>query len=198
MRTKTNRDRVYYFCRQDVATGMECAAARRFIREDSLLPWAEVLFERLDTVRPEGFDQAKADSRKVQQPASALSQIDASLEKIRKLFTWGHIDEAEYQRDHQRLSELRAELESSNRPRSSIKLAGILDAWRRGTGAHRRQLLTTLFDALVVEDGAIVECVPRRDRAAEVIAIMGAAAARVQWREGRDSNPGSGNTRSSA
>ena len=136
--------------------------------------------------------------RIIRQPAGALSQIDASLEKIRKLFTWGHIDEAEYQRNHKRLSELRAELESSTRPRSSIKVAGMRDAWRYGTGAHRRQLLTTLFDALIVDDGAIIECVPRRDRAAEVIAIMGAASTGVQWREGRDSNPGSGNTRSSA
>jgi DNA invertase Pin-like site-specific DNA recombinase len=198
LRAKTNRGRVYYFCRQDIASGQQCLAAHRFIREDSLLPWAEVLFTRLDAVRPKGFDAVKDASGRVRQPAGALSQIDASLEKIRKLFTWGHIAEAEYQRDHKRLSELRTELESSTRPQSTIKLTGILDAWQRGTGAHRRQLLMTLFDALIVDNGAIVECVPRRDRAAEVIAIMGAASARVQWREGRDSNPGSGNTRSSA
>ena len=66
--------------------------------------------------------------------------------------------------------------------------------------------MTTLFDGLMVVDGAIVEYVPRRDRAAEVIAVMQltfdtpgkAASAGLQWREGRDSNPGSGNTRSSA
>ena len=92
---------------------------------------------------------------------------------------------------------LRAELDSSSRPRSSIKLAGILDAWRRGNGAHRRQLLMTLFDGLVVRNQLIVEWIPRRDRAAEVIAIMDSATG-DQWREGRDSNPGSGNTRSSA
>ncbi len=98
-------------------------------------------------------------------------------------------------RDHKRLSELRAELGS--RPRSPIKLAGIPDAWRRGSGAHRRQLLMTLLEGLVVNDQLIIECIPRRDRAAEVIAIMHSATGNL-WREGRDSNPGSGNTRSSA
>ena len=207
MRAHTNRRRVYYFCRQDVGRGSECQAAHRFIREDALLPWATVLFERLDAMRPDGFDAAAAATDRVRQSPAAIAQIDTSLEKIRKLFTWGHIDEAEYQRDHKRLSELRSELESSIRPPSSIKLTGIGDAWRRGGGAGRRLLLTTLFDALMVEGGAIVEYVPRKDRAAEVIAIMRhafgaeenvAASGGVQVREGRDSNPGSGNTRSSA
>jgi len=73
------------------------------IREDWLLPWAEVLFEHVDAVRPDGFDAASAATDRVRQSPAAIAQIDASLEKIRKLFTWGHIDEAEYQHEYRRL-----------------------------------------------------------------------------------------------
>jgi hypothetical protein len=94
------------------------------------------------------------------------------LERQRKLFTWGHIAEADYLREAARLEELREQLRGDLPTKRSIEVRGIRDLWERGGADARRQLLGTLFERLVVRDGAIAEYVPWPDYAAEVIALV--------------------------
>lgn len=106
------------------------------------------------------------------QSPDALTQVDRSLERQRKLFSWGHISEAEYLREVGRLRELHDQLRGAVQPRRTVQLSGILPAWQTGGPEVRRELLVTLFDRLIVGDGQILEYVPRADRAAEVIALI--------------------------
>jgi hypothetical protein len=103
--------------------------------------------------------------------------VDWSLERNRKLFSWGHIAEPDYLSENARLEELHAELEISTAPAPTIRLDGLLATWRTGDPIARRELLVTLFEKLHVEDRRIVGYTPREDRAAEVIELLAAAAA---------------------
>jgi hypothetical protein len=62
---------------------------------------------------------------------------------------------------------------SGARRSRAIAPHALLKGWRRGELAVRRGLLRVLFDGLVVEDGAIVDYVPRAERAAEVVGWYG-------------------------
>ena len=150
MRAKTNYSAFYYACRNDVAMTQQCPGARASVREERLLPWADHLFERLDALTPGGFRDAVSGSNRVRQSPDAVAQIDRTLERNRKLFAWGHIADSEYQREHERLTELRAELEADLKDfEPPIVIEGILDAWRTSDVITRRNLLTALFDAMV-------------------------------------------------
>jgi hypothetical protein len=43
----------------------------------------------------------------------ALAQVERSMERQRKLFTWGHISEFDYMREASRLEELRGQLKGA-------------------------------------------------------------------------------------
>jgi hypothetical protein len=47
--------------------------------------------------------------------------------------------------------------------------------WEAGDPDARRLLLSTLFERLIISDGAIIEYVPRPEYAAEVIALVNEA-----------------------
>jgi site-specific DNA recombinase len=175
MRSKTNYSAFYYYCRNDVALGQQCLGARRGVREDHLLPWAQHLFERIDQLTPEGFEEAVENLNKVRQPPTALADIDRMLVRQQQLFTWGHISESEYLREHERLTTLRHELMLGTVAEPVIEIESILDAWNSGDIAIQRQLLSTLFDGLVVRDGEVIEYIPRKDRAVDVHALITAA-----------------------
>ena len=99
----------------------------------------------------------------------------SSLERQRKLFSWGHIGEEQYLREVARLEQTRDELRGAAAPKRTIQIKGIAQVWQRGDADARRELLATLFDKLIIRDGEIVEYVPRADRAAEVIALVNEA-----------------------
>ena len=173
MRALTDGDTSYYYCRRDVPSDQQCGSATRATREARLLPWASLLFERIDALRPEDFDKAVADaSRRSASSPDAIAQVERSLERQQKLFSWGHITEADYLREAARLGELREQLTAAAPTRRSVKQHGIRDVWEGGDADARRQLLGTLFDRLILRDGAIVEYVPRAEYAAEVIALV--------------------------
>ena len=70
-------------------------------------------------------------------------------------------------------------------PESPLDFTGVLSAWDSGDPRIRRNLLPGLFDALNVEDGAIVAYLPRADRATDVVTLLryvpsGAGAGRSQ------------------
>ena len=177
MRASKTYGVTYYGCRRDVADDVRCPGSRRTMREDRLLPWAEALFQRLDTLRPADFAAAVDAARgKPRQSRAAVEQLDATLERFQKLYLWGHVTEAEYQRERERLEELRADLVTASQPiQTSISLDGLLDAWRSGLPEIRRELLGRLFDALILRDGYVVEYVARHEREAEVVALMDTA-----------------------
>jgi DNA invertase Pin-like site-specific DNA recombinase len=176
MRAKTNYSAFYYACRNDVALTEQCPGARSSVREERLLPWAERLFEYLDALTPAGFREAVKGSGRIPQSPDALPQIDGTLERQRKLFLWGHISEAEYQREYDRLTSLKADLQAdTSELQPPIAIDGVLGAWRTGDVVTRRSLLAALFDHLYVQDGQIRDYVPRSDRAIEVHSLINAA-----------------------
>ena len=130
------------------------------------------MFERVDALRPDSFDKAVATASRSHVSPDALAQVERSLERQRKLFTWAHVSEADYLREAARLEELREQLRGDLPAKRSIQVKGIRDLWERGGADARRQLLGTLFERLIVRDGAIVEYVPRPDYAAEVISLV--------------------------
>jgi len=178
MRALTNYGHVYYHCRRDIAN--PCPGASRTVREDRLLPWADHLFRRLAALRPDAL--AKMQEQKPRLVAGDLEQLDRSLERYKLLFTWGHIDADEYQRQYERLTALREDRIKESTPRRTYKISivwqakeviiypseGVYDQWRRGTALQRRLLLMGMFEALEVRDGQIVRYRPRPDRAQEV------------------------------
>ncbi len=103
---------------------------------------------------------------------TGLAQVEQSLERQRKLFTWGHISEADYRREAARLEELRERLKGDLPAKRSTHIRGIRELWENGDADARRQLLGTLFDRLILRDGETAEYVPRPDRAAEAIALV--------------------------
>src|SRR6266849_6575645 len=178
--------RVYYRCRGDDAPD-RCAAPG--LREEALLPWATDLFKRLDAHRPDGFAEAVASQAKGAHNPGAVAQVELTLNRLGKRFMWGHIEEGEYLRERERLEAVRDDLKAAAQPKRTIKLAGLLDAWNTGDAGTRHELLALLFDALQVTGDAVVGYTPRRDREAEVTALMTAAYRSGYTRRERDSNP---------
>ncbi len=87
-------------------------SCRALVRESALLPWAEELFEALDDLQPDEFAdevQRQLESGRAVRSPGAVTQLDATLERLAKRFEWGHVDEATYQAEWQRLQALRAE-----------------------------------------------------------------------------------------
>lgn len=155
MRASTSYGLHYYGCRRDLADDARCSGSRRTLREDRLMPWAEGLFERLDSLRPADFaDKVDAARSHRRQSPEALTQLDGTLERLRKLYLWQHIAEEDYKRERARLEELRADLTAATGPPvATVQLDGIADAWKVGDPTIRHELLAALFQSLIVRDG---------------------------------------------
>ena len=172
MRAIHDRSGVYYHCRRDLAMEQRCKSAGRGVREGRLLPWATALFDSLDKLNEKELAEARAAlPRRISSP-DAVAQVDASLDRQRKLFTWGHITEAAYLREAERLTAMRDELRGALVVEPTIHLDGMADAWAKGNPARRRQLLMQFFDRLMVSDGEITDFVPRADRVGEVVDLV--------------------------
>jgi DNA invertase Pin-like site-specific DNA recombinase len=162
----------YYRCR-----GAEypdrCQAS--MVPEKALLPWARQLIEVVDRLAPAAF-QAATEALANEDPTSpdALSSVEESLRRADFMFysakRW---DEDHYLAEVTRLTALRDELAAQATPQKPpLDFTGVLSAWDSGDPGTRRDLLASLFDALNVEDGAIVACLPRADRAADVVTLL--------------------------
>lgn len=182
---------VYYYCRRDGSTDQDTCTNRGYVRENALLPWARRVFEHVDRdgKRPGSLTAAGRDAaarRRRSQP-EALASIDATIARLGKRFEWGHIDEAAYWTEWERLQVLRAEILAADRVPADDTIAkelrGALALWDAAEGdpGVRRRMLLTLFDELDVRGGAVVGYKPREDRAArvhEMLTGMEAAAVR--------------------
>jgi site-specific DNA recombinase len=175
----------YYFCRRDGSTARDECTNAAYIREETLLPWAREIFARLDrdAKRPANLGIAGhtiAARRRRSQP-DALASIDANIARLGRRFEWGHVDEANYQAEWERLQALRAEILAAGRApdddRLGTELAGALELWDAAKDDRdmRRRMLLILFEELDVRDGAIVGYKPRQDRAARVQELVGGA-----------------------
>jgi hypothetical protein len=125
-------------------------------------------------VRRSDFAQHLAAAREVKpQGPGALTQVEAAIERNRKLFSWNHITEAAYLAENARLSAVKSELVAAVVTATPpVELEGLLDAWRTGLPTIWRDLLGRLFDALEVSEGQIVQYMPRKDREAAVTKVV--------------------------
>jgi DNA invertase Pin-like site-specific DNA recombinase len=175
----------YYYCRQDGSTRADECTNSAYAREDALLPWARAVFAALDADvnRPANLGAAGQDvaTRRRRAQPDALASIDANIARLGKRFEWGHLDEAAYQGEWERLQALRAEVLAASRTPDAdhlaTELSGALALWDAAEGSPdaRRRMLTTLFEELDVRDGVVVGYQPRRDRAARVQELIGSA-----------------------
>jgi hypothetical protein len=101
-----------------------------------------------------------------------LASIDARMNRLGQRFEWGHIDEADYRAEWDRLQAARKQLTDGDPPRRRIRLGGVLEAWQAGDSVSRRDLLATLFDDMDVRDGQIVAVKPRSNLVAEVSELI--------------------------
>jgi DNA invertase Pin-like site-specific DNA recombinase len=166
----TIKGHAYYRC--DGTSAAE--PCRGVIRESTLLPWAQDLFEILDQLQPPGFEaevERQVTSDTPFRSPGALAQIKATLERLEKMLLWGDLPEARYRAERKRLEALRGEL-SAPTLQPSIVLADVLAIWNQADARVRRDLLGALFDELDVWNGRIVGYKPRQDHAAEVVALM--------------------------
>lgn len=161
------KDHVYYRCRPDVVN----PCGTEGIREDALLPWGDVLFEKLGAVKPDEFAETVASKTSPRVNGDSRERVDNAIDKLRKLLLWGHTDEGAYQVEHERLAALREEIAASPTP-PTVRLEELAEAWRLGNAAERRKLLGDLFDGLRVEGKEIVTFIPRADNAAGVALMI--------------------------
>ena len=173
MHAHTISSRAYYNCRSND----QAEPCRRGVREDALLAWAERLLAVLDQYRPESVARAVANSlanRRPQAAPDALQQIDSSLERLGKRFEWGHLEEAAYRAEWDRLIARRQEIaaELAQPQPSPLPLEGLLAAWNTGVPRTRRELIAAFFQEIDVLDGQVEAVRPREDRAAEVATLL--------------------------
>jgi len=163
------KGRMRYYCRHISGT---CDA--RGIPEEKLLVWAGELFRRLDALQPADFEAAVQEAQVATPRAApdAVASIERTLERIERLFLWGHWTEDRYVSERARLMELHQQLTEQATGGATRLLdvpQGVLTAWSSADSIARRELLACLFDDLHVRGGAIVGYAPRAERAAEVV-----------------------------
>lgn len=161
----------YYKCRGADASGT-CSAGS--VREVDLLPWAQELFERLDSLQPAELAGAvrSAVSAGNRQTGDGLKQVETRLERIAELYAMGHWEKSRYLVERKRLEDLRAQFADVAPATKVVPLRGLLDGWNRGDARTRHELLAAFFEAIHIEDGRIVACTPRRERAAEIVPLL--------------------------
>jgi DNA invertase Pin-like site-specific DNA recombinase len=168
------KGRAYYHCRSNDAAN----PCRKMVREDALLPWAEGLLRVLDAYRPADLESAVADrlaERQSRSAPSAIAQLDGSIERLGKRFEWGHIAESDYRAEWERLVARREELIASAGvavDTAVLPLGSLMAGWNSGDQRTRRDLLAVFFEELDVLDGQIVAVAPRKDREAQVVALL--------------------------
>jgi hypothetical protein len=107
-------------------------------------------------------------------PPQSQEQVRAAVDRLGKRFEWGHVDEAYYRAEHDRLSLLLTALTQPqpNGDAPDLPLGRMTDLWLAGDSVARRRLVSRLFDEIHVEDGAVAAVVPHRKHAAEIAALI--------------------------
>jgi hypothetical protein len=105
-------------------------------------------------------------------PTGSLSQLEATFDRLEKLFMWGHLSDEKYRAERERLEAVRADLAAASDRAPPIVLDNILDAWNDADNQGRREMLGALFDELDVADNRIVGYKPRCDYETDVAALM--------------------------
>ena len=99
------------------------------------------------------------------------------MERIADLYAMGHLTRERYLAERERLERLQEELRAENEVDqvAFVALGSLMEGWRTGDAKTRHDLVAAFFDELDVLDGRITTVVPRKDRAAEVMALLEAA-----------------------
>jgi hypothetical protein len=109
--------------------------------------------------------------------------VQARLERIADLYAMGHWARDRYLAERERLEQLLEELNAESQSAAPfVPLGNLMEGWRTGDSRTRHDLVAAFFDELDVLDGRIISVVPRKDRAAEVMALLERAYA--QYRPG--------------
>jgi DNA invertase Pin-like site-specific DNA recombinase len=184
---KTNRKGVYYACRHGREKLVPCV--ERWVREDEIAPWARALFVELEGLTPGDFAQ-RIDRRRTKPVADsrgAMESIDRSLQRLDQLFMWGHWDEPRYRAERERLAGLRKDLQDPAQPTTTNEdLTGLVEAWDRGDGVTRRELLARFFSDIHIRDGRVNGCTPRPDKLQAVDKLINAIRNKVSVSVGGD------------
>jgi DNA invertase Pin-like site-specific DNA recombinase len=176
MRATRTHGLVYYYCRRDVPTEDRCPA--HSVREESLEAWADALFARIERLQPADFARAvRTAGERRQTPSGSAESVTRSLERLEKMFLWGHKGEDAYRKERARLDALRDELTRAAAPTSPViaRLSGVGRAWAHGRPPERRALLRALFERLYVDHGTVARYVARREYREEVEELVGRA-----------------------
>ena len=102
MHCHTIKGVAYYNCRGNDRAD----PCKRGVREDGLVTWAEQLFTALDEYRPAELAaevDRLLDKDAPAPPRDALAQLDRTIDRLGQRFDWGHIDEAKYREEWDRL-----------------------------------------------------------------------------------------------
>ena len=164
--TENRQGRVRYYCRSK-AQGLACTASGTYldVYERQVLGYLRKfrlpedyqarILELFRTIRPEASNEARE-----------RRELEARLERTKRLFQWGDIDEAEYRatRDEmtRRLRALTPECEERERlARLRQYLADLPQAWDDATQEQRNRLLKVLLETVWVENEKVVAIRPR-------------------------------------
>ncbi len=167
----------YYYCgsRRD---GNPCEQGEHAIREDALTPWVDSLMNGIEAawdasaghswLRVKAADKATA--------AGAVETIERQIKNLGTRFQVEEVSADEYRAELERLRLQRAVWAAQviDEP-TPAEFKGMPEHWRAGDTAARWEVLTALFERLIVNGRKIVGYRPRADRAGQVVFIVNTA-----------------------
>ena len=166
LRTMRNRGVARLVCNTRLKRGGCSQKSARVDRyEDEILHYLETFHI------PEDYQQLLLESRRQLEQAyndteAELNRLNGALERLTELYKWGDIDRSKYLLDSR---EIQAQLDSLVTPdndtvtmeRFAQFLQDVPSAWRQADEAQRNKLARTLFDAVWINDQAVLGITPR-------------------------------------
>jgi DNA invertase Pin-like site-specific DNA recombinase len=175
MRATRSQGHAYYHCRRDVSD--RCASPA--VREDVLLAWADALFARIADRIGKGLTISSATTTKRKASGSSVKSLEASLSRLELGWIRGTTSDAMYGTERTRLQQKleQAMIEELVPSSSSESLPpdwkAMFTDWQRAGASIQRHTLNTLFEALHVEDGAVISYTPRAEQRATIERVIG-------------------------
>jgi hypothetical protein len=151
----------YYRCHGRMVGVCDAPHLRADAAEETFADW-------LDSIRlPAGWREALAKMEVravVAEERDRTRAIEAHLARIKNLYAWGELDEAEYRKTATRLrgeAAVMVKPDIANVERVAEALAAVGQSWRKVPLERRRELPGRLLRQITVEDGRITEFVAR-------------------------------------
>jgi DNA invertase Pin-like site-specific DNA recombinase len=172
MRATRTQGHAYYHCRRDVSDRCSSAA----VREDVLLAWAGALFGRIADRIGNGLT-VSSETPKRKSPGPTVESIEASLNRLELAWVRGTATENLYATERARLlGKLEQAMIAEVVPSPDalpIDWKAMFSDWQRANPAMQRRTLNKLFEALYVEDGAVISYNPRAEQRPAIERVIG-------------------------